>query len=109
MDPVDPKVDPMDPRRDHDLLQFCDKLCNKWIKSFSYQKAIGVSVPKKFLNGDMKCGMICLCHARHAAQLPVLNGRECCPTFHESSTISFNISYLGYYQNVCHNVTMYKI
>ena len=38
----------------------------------------------------MKCGMIC---PSHAAQLPVLNGRKCSPSFHESSNISLNISY----------------
>ena len=42
----------------------------------------------------MKCGMICL---SYAAQLPVLDGRKYSPTFNESSNISFNISYLGYY------------
>ena len=45
---------------------------------------------------DRKCGTICL---SHTAQLPVLNGRKCSPTFHESSNILFNISYLGYYRN----------
>ena len=53
-----------------------------------------VSYIRNFLYRDMKCGMICL---SHAAQLPVLNGRKCSPTFNESSNISFNISYLGYY------------
>ena len=38
--------------------------------------------------------IICL---SHAAQLPVLNGCKCSLTFHESSNISFNISYLGNY------------
>ena len=51
-------------------------------------------VYRNVLYRDMKCGMIRL---SHAAQLPVLNGRKCSPTFYESSTISFNISYLGYY------------
>ena len=44
-----------------------------------------------FLYRDTKCGLICL---SHAAQLPVLNRRKCSPTFHESSNISLNISYL---------------
>ena len=51
-----------------------------------------VSYIRNFLYKDMKCGMIC-----HAAQLPALNGHKCSPTFYESSNISFNISYLGYY------------
>ena len=49
---------------------------------------------KNFLYRDMKCGMNGL---SHAAQLPLLNGRKCSRTFHESSNISLNISYLGYY------------
>ena len=49
---------------------------------------------RNFLYRDMKCGIIC---QSHTAKLPVLNGRKCSPTFYESSNISFNISYLGYY------------
>ena len=45
----------------------------------------------------MKYGRNCL---SYAAQLPVLNGRKCSATFHESSNISFNISYLVYYYNL---------
>ena len=49
---------------------------------------------RNVLYRDKKCGRNCL---SRAAQLPVLNGRKRSPTFHESSNISFNISYLGYY------------
>ena len=45
-----------------------------------------------------KCGRNCL---SHRAQLPVLNRRKSNPIFHESSNYSFNISYLGYYWNLC--------
>ena len=45
----------------------------------------------------MKYGRNCL---SYPAQLPVLNGRKCSATFHESSNISFNISYLDYYYNL---------
>ena len=47
-------------------------------------------MPRNFLCRDMKCGIICL---NHAAQPQELNRRKCSPTFHESSNISFNISY----------------
>ena len=47
---------------------------------------------------DRKCGII---YPSHTSKLPVLNGHKRSPTFHESSNISFNISYLGYYKNLC--------
>ena len=47
---------------------------------------------RNFLYRDKNYGRNCL---SHVAQLPVLNRRKCRPTFHESSNISFNISYLG--------------
>ena len=52
----------------------------------------------------MKCGRNFL---SHAVQLPILNKHICSPTFHESSNISFNISYLGYYQRFCRDKPSY--
>ena len=51
-------------------------------------------IVRNFLYTDKKCERNCL---SHAAQFPVLNGRKRSPTFHESSNISFNVSYLGYH------------
>ena len=56
-----------------------------------------LSKSKNVLYRDRKFGRNC---PSHAAQLPVLNGRKCSATFHESSNISFNISYLVYYYNL---------
>ena len=59
---------------------------------------------RNVLYRDMKCGMICL---SHGAQLLVLNRRKRSQTFHESSTISFNISYLIITKIFVHNFFPY--
>ena len=64
------------------------------LKKFETALAEAVQKVRNFLYRDKRCGRNCL---SYAAQLSALNGRKGSPTFHESSNISFNISYLGYY------------